>query len=146
MLYRSMMESEIEASRSTTKSEGELAQDDINTIGEIFANYQTAMHMFESTIGTDGASESVPRSAVQDFIAGFTEKFFREIMDVDLDAIPFLYEDIQEAIGSADEPSEDVKQEKERGAADELAAQPRPRRARAPGRRAPPACSRASAE
>jgi hypothetical protein len=115
ILYRSMMESEIEAVPLDGKSEGEIVQDDVNTIGEIFANYQTAMHMFESVIGSDGASESVPREAVQDFISDFTEKFFREILDVDLDAIPFLYDRVEEAIGFADEPSEDIKPHREEG-------------------------------
>ncbi len=115
VLYRSMMEAEIEAVPLDRKSEGELVQDDVNTIGEIFANYQTAMHMFESIIGHDPASESVPRSAVEDFISDFTERFFREILDVDLDAIPSLYEKVEEAIGSADEPSEDIKPHREEG-------------------------------
>jgi hypothetical protein len=115
VLYRSMMESEIEAIPLDHKSEGEVVQDDINTIGEIFANYQTAMHMFEGIIGHDAASESVPRSAVQDFISDFTEKFFREIMDVDLDAIPFLYDKVEAAIGYAEDPSEDIKPEKNEG-------------------------------
>jgi hypothetical protein len=115
VLYRSMMEAEIEAVPLERKSEAEIVQDDVNTIGEIFANYQTAMHMFEGVIGADGASESVPREAVEDFIKDFTERFFREILDVDLDAVPFLGERVDEAIGSADEPSEDIKQQREEG-------------------------------
>ena len=115
VLYRSMMEREIDAVPLDRKSEGELVTDDVNTIGEIFANYQTAMHLFESVIGHDGASESVPRAAVEDFIADFTERFFRELLDVDLDAIPYLYDRVEEAIGSADEPSEDIKQHREEG-------------------------------
>jgi hypothetical protein len=115
VLYRSMMEAEIEAVPLDRKSEGELVQDDVNTIGEIFANYQTAMHMFESIIGADGASESVPREAVQDFISDFTERFFREILDVDLDAIPFLYDRVEGAIGFADDPSDDVKPHRDEG-------------------------------
>lgn len=115
VLYRSMMEREIEAVPLDRKPEMEIVQDDVNTIGEIFANYQTAMHLFESIIGNDGASESVPRSAVEDFIGDFTERFFREILDVDLDAIPVLYEKVEEAIGSADEPSEDIKPHREEG-------------------------------
>lgn len=115
VLYRSMMEAEIDAAPLDAKSEGEIVQDDVNTIGEIFANYQTAMHMFEAVIGRDGASESVPREAVQDFISDFTGRFFREILDVDLDAIPFLYDKVERAIGSADEPSEDIKPHREEG-------------------------------
>ena len=115
VLYRSTMEKEIDAVPLDRKSEGELVSDDVNTIGEIFANYQTAMHMFESVIGHDGASESVPRESVQDFIADFTERFFRELLDVDLDAIPTLYDKVEEAIGSADEPSEDIKPRREEG-------------------------------
>ena len=115
VLYRSMMEAEIDAVPLDAKSEAEIVQDDVNTIGQIFANYQTAMHMFESVIGADGASESVPREAVQDFISDFTEKFFREILDVDLDAIPFLYEKVEEAIGFAEDPAEDIKPHREEG-------------------------------
>jgi hypothetical protein len=115
VVYRAMMEAEVESAANSDKSEGEIVQDTINTVGQIFANYQNAMHMFEAAIGSTPTSESVPREAVQDFLAMYTQKFFAEVMETGLDAVPFLAESVDQAIGFAEEPAEDIRQEKGEG-------------------------------
>lgn len=109
VLYRSEMEAEVEEAPLHAKSEREIVQDDINTIGQIFANYQAALHLFEATIGADAASESVPRAAVQDFIDDFTSRVFGDLLEVDLDAIPGLADGIDQAAGVAEEPADELK-------------------------------------
>lgn len=116
ILYRAAMEAEVEQVPIGQKNEREIVQDDVNTVGQIFANYQAAMHMFEQTIGADPATESVPRAVVADFLENFTAKFFGDLLDIDLGAIPLLAEDVDAAVGAADEPAEDLKDERDVGA------------------------------
>jgi hypothetical protein len=59
-LYREAIEAELDASPVASKSERDLVLDSVNTIGQIFANYQAALHMFEDAIGT-GMGEAVPQ-------------------------------------------------------------------------------------
>jgi hypothetical protein len=115
LVYRAMMEAEVESAPNNEKSEGEIVQDNINTVGQVFANYQAAMHMFEAAIGATPNSETVPREAVQDFLAMYTQKFFTELMETGLDSVPFLAEAVDGAIGFADEPSEDIRPVKGEG-------------------------------
>ena len=41
--------------------------DSVNTIGQIFANYQAALHMFEEAIGT-GMGEAVPQELAKEIL------------------------------------------------------------------------------
>ena len=116
LLYRSEMEAEVEKVPVSEKTEREVVQDDVNTIGQIFANYQAALHLFEAEIGRDPATESVPRAVVEEFIDEFTQKFFGDILDIDLDAIPDLPEAVDRGIGAADEPADELKKLPKEGA------------------------------
>ena len=66
-LYREAIEAELDASPIASKSERDLVVDSVNTIGQIFANYQAALHMFEEAIGT-GMGEAVPQELAKEIL------------------------------------------------------------------------------
>ena len=66
-LYREAIEAELDASPVASKSERDLVLDSVNTIGQIFANYQAALHMFEDAIGT-GMGEAVPQELAKEIL------------------------------------------------------------------------------
>ena len=49
-LYREAIEAELDAAPLAAKSERDLMQDNVNTIGQIFTNYQAALHQFEAAV------------------------------------------------------------------------------------------------
>ena len=60
-LYREAIEAELDASPLAAKSERDLVQDNVNTIGQIFTNYQAALHLFEQAVQAAAHGEAVPR-------------------------------------------------------------------------------------
>src|SRR5918998_195014 len=56
-LYREAIEAELDAAPLAAKSERDLMQDNVNTIGQIVANYQAALHQFEAAV-EDGVGET----------------------------------------------------------------------------------------
>ena len=66
-LYREAIEAELDASPVAAKSERDLVMDSVNTIGQIFANYQAALHLFEEAIGT-GMGEAVPQELAKEIL------------------------------------------------------------------------------
>src|SRR5919107_3739888 len=67
VLYREAIEAELDAAPTASKSERELVIDSVNTIGQIFANYQAALHQFEEAVGK-GAGESVPQQLAREIL------------------------------------------------------------------------------
>src|SRR5215204_6479900 len=66
-LYREAIEAELDAAPVAAKSERDIVVDSVNTIGQIFANYQAALHMFEEAIQT-GAGEAVPQELAKEIL------------------------------------------------------------------------------
>jgi len=66
-LYREAIEAELDASPTAAKSERDLVIDSVNTIGQIFANYQAALHMFEDAVGS-GMGEAVPQELAKEIL------------------------------------------------------------------------------
>jgi hypothetical protein len=66
-LYREAIEAELDASPTASKSERDLVIDSVNTIGQIFANYQAALHMFEDAVGS-GMGEAVPQELAKEIL------------------------------------------------------------------------------
>ena len=66
-LYRDAIEAELDKAPLAAKSERDLMQDNVNTIGQIFTNYQAALHEFEAAIA-EGACEAVPRELAKEVL------------------------------------------------------------------------------
>src|SRR5215204_4714430 len=49
-LYRDAIEAELDAAPLAAKSERDLVIENVNTIGQIFTNYQAALHLFEEPV------------------------------------------------------------------------------------------------
>ncbi len=67
VLYREAIEAELDAAPTASKSERDLVIDSVNTIGQIFANYQAALHQFEEAVGK-GAGEAVPQQLAREIL------------------------------------------------------------------------------
>jgi hypothetical protein len=110
LLYREAVAAELDASPAASKTERELVQDNVNTIGQIFANYQAALHLFEEAV-TGGLGESVPRQLAMEVL----QEVAREVLDPVLDACtgvaPGMEDVVAEALGGLDDVHEHEKQE-----------------------------------
>src|SRR5919106_3542691 len=72
-LYREAVEAELDAAPLASKSERDLIVDSVNTIGQIFTNYQAALHLFEEAVGAGAAvpqelAREVLREAARDVL------------------------------------------------------------------------------
>jgi hypothetical protein len=67
VLYREAIEAELDAAPLAAKSERDLVTDSVNTIGQIFTNYQAALHQFEAAVQS-GAGEAVPRDLAREVL------------------------------------------------------------------------------
>lgn len=79
ILYREAIEAELDHAPLASKSERELVQDNVNTIGQIFANYQAALHLFESAV-TGGMGESVPRELAKEVLREAARSVFEPVL------------------------------------------------------------------
>jgi hypothetical protein len=79
ILYREAIEAELEQAPVASKSERELVQDNVNTIGQIFANYQAALHLFESAV-TGGLGEAVPRELAKEVLREAARSVFEPVL------------------------------------------------------------------
>ncbi|MDP9292901.1 MAG: hypothetical protein M3O90_00520 [Actinomycetota bacterium] len=79
LLYREAIEAELEHAPLASKSERELVQDNVNTIGQIFANYQAALHLFESAVRS-GLGEAVPRELAKEVLREAARSVFEPVL------------------------------------------------------------------
>jgi len=104
-LYREAVAAELDASPAASKTERELVQDNINTVGQIFANYQAALHLFEEAVA-GGMGETVPRQLAMEVL----QEVAREVLDPVLDACggvtPGLEEFVAGGIGGVSDVPE----------------------------------------
>jgi hypothetical protein len=90
VLYRESIETELEKGAAPGKTERELVQDLVNTVGQIFVNYQAALHMFEKEV-REGQAEAVPVELGKAILSEFTSRdLFGPLADVVGDIVPGL--------------------------------------------------------
>src|ERR671911_349863 len=68
-----------DAAPLAAKSERDLMQENVNTIGQIFTNYQAALHLFEDAVES-GAGEAVPRELAKDVLREAARDVFEPVM------------------------------------------------------------------
>ena len=101
-LYREAIEAELDAAPLAAKSERDLMQDNVNTIGQIFTNYQAALHLFEEAV-QDGAGEAVPRELAKEILREAARDVFEPVMAAAAEAAGEVADHVADGFGVADE-------------------------------------------
>jgi hypothetical protein len=101
VLYREAVAAELDVSPAASKTERELIQDNVNTIGQIFANYQAALHLFEEAV-TDGMGERVPRQLAREVLQEAAREVFEPVLAACTGVAPGLEDVVAESIGEVD--------------------------------------------
>jgi hypothetical protein len=110
VLYREAIAAELDASPTASKNERDLVQDNVNTIGQIFANYQAALHLFEEAV-VGGLGETVPRQLALEVLQEAARGVFEPVLEACAGVAPGLEDVIADGMGSVDEVRESEKQE-----------------------------------
>jgi hypothetical protein len=100
-LYREAIEAELDAAPLAAKSERDLMQDNVNTIGQIFTNYQAALHQFESAV-QDGAGEAVPRELAKEVLREAARDVFEPVLRAAAETAGEVAEHVEDGIGVTD--------------------------------------------
>lgn len=100
-LYREAVAAELDAS----KTERELVQDNVNTVGQIFSNYQAALHLLEEAVSS-GYGETVPRALGLGVLRDAAHEVFTPVLDACLGVAPGLEDLVEESIGKVDDVRE----------------------------------------
>ncbi len=100
-LYREAVEAELDAAPLAAKSERDLMQDNVNTIGQIFTNYQAALHQFEAAIAA-GAGEAVPRELAKEVLREAARDVFEPVLAAAAETAGVVNEHVAGAVGVAD--------------------------------------------
>src|SRR5215213_8743987 len=100
-LYREAIEAELDAAPLAAKSERDLLQDNVNTIGQIFTNYQAALHQFEAAIA-EGAGEAVPRELAKDVLREAARDVFEPVLAAAAETAGAVAEHVEDGIGVSD--------------------------------------------
>jgi hypothetical protein len=109
-LYREAIEAELDAAPLAAKSERDLMQDNVNTIGQIFTNYQAALHLFEEAV-EGGAGEAVPRELAKEVLREAARDVFEPVMAAAAEAAGEVSDHVADGFGVADEaPAEQPRQ------------------------------------
>jgi len=101
-LYREAIEAELDASPVAAKSERDLVLDSVNTIGQIFANYQAALHMFEQAIGT-GMGEAVPQELAKEILREGARDVLEPVFAAASETAGELGDQVGKSIGTPDQ-------------------------------------------
>jgi hypothetical protein len=102
LLYREAIEAELDTAPLAAKSERELVQDNVNTIGQIFTNYQAALHQFEAAAG-DGLAESVPLDLAKEVLREGARDVFEPVLAEVSATVAGLGDRTAEALGEVDD-------------------------------------------
>ena len=100
-LYREAIEAELDAAPFAAKSERELVQDSVNTIGQIFTNYQAALHVFEAAV-EEGAGEAVPRELAKEVLREAARDVFEPVLAAAAEVAGEVADRVSQGIGVAD--------------------------------------------
>ena len=106
-LYREAIEAELDASPIAAKSERDLVLDSVNTIGQIFANYQAALHMFEHAIGK-GMGEAVPQELAKEILREGARDVLEPVFAAAYETAGELGEQVGKSIGTPDQVRKDT--------------------------------------
>ena len=101
-LYREAVAAELDASPAASKTERELVQDNVNTVGQIFANYQAALHLFEEAVRS-GYGETVPRELAAEVLQDAAHEVFAPVLDACVGVAPGLEDLVSESMGKVDD-------------------------------------------
>jgi hypothetical protein len=101
-LYREAVAAELDASPAASKTERELVQDNVNTVGQIFSNYQAALHLFEEAVRS-GYGETVPRDLAVEVLREAAREIFTPVLDACVGVAPGLEDLVTESMGKVDE-------------------------------------------
>jgi hypothetical protein len=104
-LYREAVAAELDASPAASKTERELVQDNVNTVGQIFSNYQAALHLFEEAVRS-GYGETVPRDLALEVLREAAHEVFAPVLDACVGVAPGLEDLVAESMGRVDEVPE----------------------------------------
>ena len=104
-LYREAVAAELDASPAASKTERELVQDNVNTVGQIFSNYQAALHLFEEAV-RGGYGETVPRELAIEVLREAAHDVFAPVLDACVGVAPGLEDLVVESMGKVDEVRE----------------------------------------
>src|SRR5215207_5901446 len=100
-LYREAIEAELDAAPLAAKSERDLMQDNVNTIGQIFTNYQAALHLFEEAV-REGAGEAVPRELAKEVLQEAARDVFQPVLAAAAETAGEVADRVSDGIGAAD--------------------------------------------
>jgi len=104
-LYREAVAAELDASPAASKTARELVQDNVNTVGQIFSNYQAALHLFEEAVRS-GYGETVPRELAIEVLREAAHDVFEPVLDACVGVAPGLEDLVVESMGKVDEVRE----------------------------------------
>jgi hypothetical protein len=100
-LYREAIEAELDAAPLAAKSERDLVTENVNTIGQIFTNYQAALHEFEAAV-QDGAGEAVPRELAIEVLREAARDVFEPVLAAAAETAGEVADRVADGIGVAD--------------------------------------------
>jgi hypothetical protein len=100
-LYREAIEAELDAAPLAAKSERDLVQDNVNTIGQIFTNYQAALHLFEQAV-QEGAGEAVPRELAREVLREAARDVFEPVMAAAAETAGEISDHVADGMGVTD--------------------------------------------
>ena len=83
----------------------QLARDSVNTVGQIFSNYQAALHLLEEAV-TSGYGETVPRARALEILRDAAHEVFTPVRDACVGVTPGLEDLVQESMGKVDDVGE----------------------------------------
>lgn len=100
-LYREAIEAELDAAPLAAKSERDLVTENVNTIGQIFTNYQAALHEFEAAV-QGGAGEAVPRELAIEVLREAARDVFEPVLAAAAETAGEVADHVADGIGVAD--------------------------------------------
>jgi hypothetical protein len=101
VLYREAIAAELDVAPVSSKTERDLVQDNVNTVGQIFANYQAALHLFEDAV-MGGAGEKVPRELALEVLREVARSVFEPVLDACAGVAPGMEDLVAAGIGTVD--------------------------------------------
>ena len=106
VLYREAIEAELDAAPTASKSERDLVIDSVNTIGQIFANYQAALHQFEEAVGK-GAGEAVPQQLAREILREAARDVLEPVFEAAQETAGEVADHVTKGMGKLDEVKPD---------------------------------------
>jgi hypothetical protein len=110
ILYREAIAAELDVAPVSSKTERDLVQDNVNTVGQIFANYQAALHLFEDSV-IGGAGEKVPRELAVEVLREVARQVFEPVLEACVGVAPGMEDLVADGMGRVEDAGEYEKSE-----------------------------------